>query len=131
VTQERARFRAVEEEVYARYAEHRYADGIALLRAAIPELPGWRADLAHSAACLLSLTGRPAEALAELTAAFDAGAWWHRRILVEDDDPRCAAGVGRLDPVPRLGHAFPADFDDRLRSAFALSLVESKMPDSR
>lgn len=59
----------------------------------MPGLPGRRADLAHLAACLLGADGRPAEAMAELGAAFDAGAWWHRRILTEDDD---LAGLGAL-----------------------------------
>jgi hypothetical protein len=86
VSQDRVRYRAVENEVVAHYGAGRYAEGIALARAAMPELPGWRADLAHSAACLLARAGRPAEALDELSAALAAGAWWHRRILVEDDD---------------------------------------------
>jgi dienelactone hydrolase len=86
VADDRAAYRAIEDQVVALYTEGRYGDGVGLLRAAIPRLPSWRADLAHLAACLLGAAGRPAEALAELRSAFDAGAWWHRRILVDDDD---------------------------------------------
>lgn len=83
---DRAAYRALDDRVIAFYTEHRYDEGVALLRAAAPELPHWRADLAHMAACLLAAAGRPEQALAELRSAFDAGAWWHRRILVDDDD---------------------------------------------
>lgn len=83
---DRARYRAITDEVIELYVGERYADGVALVRAAIPELPAWHADLAHLAACLLAVSGHPDEALAELRAAFRAGGWWHRRILVDDDD---------------------------------------------
>jgi predicted esterase len=83
---DRAAYRGVEDRAVACYTEERYEDGVGLLRDAMPQLPSWRADLAHLAACLLGAAGRPAEALAELRSAFDAGGWWHRRILVDDDD---------------------------------------------
>ncbi|MBO4209928.1 hypothetical protein [Micromonospora echinofusca] len=96
---DRARYRAVEEQVFAHHRAGRYVEGAELARAAVPGLAGWRADLAHAAACLLALAGRPAEALAELTAALDAGAWWDRRLLVADDD---LAGLRTLDGFDRL-----------------------------
>ncbi|MEO3744062.1 hypothetical protein [Plantactinospora sp. B5E13] len=86
MTDERAAYQAVSDEAIARYLDQRYAEGADLVRAARSRLPGYRSDLAHLAACLLSRAGRPAEALAELRAAYEAGGWWHRRILVDDDD---------------------------------------------
>ncbi|MEE6258837.1 hypothetical protein [Plantactinospora sonchi] len=86
MTDDRAAWQAVSDDAIAHYLGQRYAEGVELVRAAQPGLPGWRSDLAHLAACLLSLAGRPAEALAELRAAYEAGGWWHRRILVDDDD---------------------------------------------
>ncbi|WP_192770144.1 serine aminopeptidase domain-containing protein [Plantactinospora soyae] len=83
---DRARYRAMEDRIFAHYRAGRHAEGAALARTAYADLPDWRADLAHMAACLLVKDGRPAEAYAEMAAALAAGAWWHRRILVEDDD---------------------------------------------
>jgi predicted esterase len=76
----------LEAEVFRLYGEGRYDEAVELLRNAEPELAPWRSDLAHLAACLLAAAGRPIEALQELQAALASGAWWHPRILVEDDD---------------------------------------------
>ncbi len=99
MTDEHAAYAAVADRAFALYTEQRYQDGVELVRAAMPGLPGWRADLAHLAACLLGAAGQPAEALDELRAAFDAGSWWHRRILAEDDD---LAGLRDLAGFPDL-----------------------------
>jgi predicted esterase len=86
VTTSRARYRAREQQIVHHYLAGRYAEGAALARAAYADLPEWRADLAHLAACLLARDDRPAEAYAELAAALATGSWWHRRILLDDDD---------------------------------------------
>ncbi len=89
----------MEDEVFALYGAERYDDALELVRTAGPELDPWRSDLAHVAACLLAAAGRPAEALAELRAALDDGAWWHRRILLDDDD---LAPLAELDGFAEL-----------------------------
>ena len=99
VTDDQARYRAVDDEVFALYEAERYDDALEVLRTAGPGLEPWRADLAHVAACLLAAAGRPAEALVELRAAFDEGAWWHPRILVDDDD---LAPLAELDGFAEL-----------------------------
>ncbi|GAA5023646.1 phospholipase [Actinopolymorpha pittospori] len=91
--EERARYETVADEITEAYLRGDHTEGVALARAAMPDLPAWRADLAHLAACLLALGGRPEEAYEELRAAFAAGAWWHRRILLEDDDLADLAGI--------------------------------------
>src|SRR3954452_13865085 len=68
------------------YAEGRYADALRLVRAAQPELAPRQADVAHLAACLLSLDGDGPAAVSELQTAYDAGAWWERSLLEDDDD---------------------------------------------
>lgn len=83
---DRERYRALVDDVVALYSAGRYAEGLELVRAAQPGLPSWHADLAHLAACLLAVSGRPEEALTELRVGLEVGGWWHRRILVEDDD---------------------------------------------
>ncbi|SDX99605.1 hypothetical protein SAMN05444365_101324 [Micromonospora pattaloongensis] len=96
---DRDRYRALTDEVVELYLHGRHPEGVALVRAAMPQLPAWRADLAHLAACLLAVSGRPDEALAELRTAFDVGGWWHRRILVDDED---LASVQELDGFAEL-----------------------------
>jgi predicted esterase len=68
-------------------------------------LPAWRADLAHLSACLLAADGRPAEALAELRAAYAEGAWWHRRILLDDDDLAVLRDEPEFTDLARRSHA--------------------------
>ncbi|MEJ3750518.1 GNAT family N-acetyltransferase, partial [Actinomycetes bacterium KLBMP 9797] len=101
----RAEYRAVEEEVFAGYQEGRYDEAVALIRSALPHLPHWRSDLAHQCACLLAVAGRPTEALAELRAAYDAGGWWHRRILADDDDLAGLRALDGFDELVALSHA--------------------------
>ncbi|NEA64597.1 phospholipase [Streptomyces sp. SID12488] len=82
-----ALYRALDETVSRLYAEGRLADALKAVEDAAPRIPSRRADTAHLAACLLTLTGRPEDALAELrTALADGGAWWSPTILVDDDD---------------------------------------------
>lgn len=83
---DRERYRSLSDKVVALYQDGRYTDALELVRAGQLELPAWQADLAHLAACLLAVSGRPEDALTELQIAYEVGGWWHRRILVEDED---------------------------------------------
>lgn len=105
MSDEQSRYRAVEEEAFASYGAGRYAEGAATAIAAIPRLPRYRADLAHLAACLLALAGRPDQAYAQLRAALAAGAWWHRRILVDDDDLAALRDIDGFDALVSTAHA--------------------------
>ncbi|GAA4445843.1 phospholipase [Phytohabitans houttuyneae] len=105
MTDDRAAYRALEDQIVARYGEARYAEAADLARTAIPHLPARRSDLAHLAACALALGGRPAEALAELRAAYEAGGWWHRRILTEDPDLAALAALPGFDDLVEDAHA--------------------------
>jgi predicted esterase len=110
-----AEYRSVLDAVMPLYLDGRYDDALRLVRASSGSR-SHHADTAHLAACLLSLGGDPAGAVAELQAALDAGQWWDRQVLEDDDDlaaaaevsgwaqlvdasaQRCAAAQG--DPVP-------------------------------
>ncbi|WP_206336212.1 hypothetical protein, partial [Streptomyces torulosus] len=81
-----ARYRALDARVTRLYGAGRLDEALKAVTDAAPGLPRRRADLAHLTACLLALTGRPEDALAELRAALGDGAWWSPAILVEDDD---------------------------------------------
>ncbi|NEC86455.1 alpha/beta hydrolase [Streptomyces sp. SID12501] len=81
-----ALYRALDETVSRLYAEGRLADALKAVEDAAPRIPSRRADTAHLAACLLTLTGRAEDALAALRTALDDGAWWSPAILVDDDD---------------------------------------------
>ena len=80
-----ALYRALDETVSRLYAEGRLADALKAVEDEAPRIPSRRADTAHLAACLLTLTGRPEDALAELRGALVDGAWWSPAILVDDD----------------------------------------------
>jgi predicted esterase len=80
------RYRTLLDEVVERYGEGRYDEAVELIRNAESGLAPWRSDLAHLVACVLAAAGRPTEALQELQAALTGGAWWHPRILLEDED---------------------------------------------
>lgn len=79
-------YRTLENEVFELYEKGQYEEAVELLRNAESGLAPWRSDLAHMAACVLAAAGRPTEALQELQAALTSGAWWHPRLLLEDDD---------------------------------------------
>ncbi|WP_020577213.1 serine aminopeptidase domain-containing protein [Actinopolymorpha alba] len=83
---ERTRYQAVNDEVFALYVAELYAEAVTEVHEAMPELPRYRSDLAHTAACLRAASGDAQGALDELRAAFDDGGWWHPRILLDDDD---------------------------------------------
>lgn len=81
------------------YAAGRYAEALARIEQAAPELPTFRADTAFMAACLRSLAGDPDGALAELQAAIGAGAWWAESILREDPDLAAVQGLAGFDAL--------------------------------
>gem|GEM_PF-1727260 len=80
------RYGVLTERVMALYEQGEYVAALALLRAERATLPTYRSDLAHLAACLHARAGDPAAALADLRGAAVEGAWWHPRLLLEDDD---------------------------------------------
>ncbi|MFI1357503.1 GNAT family N-acetyltransferase [Streptomyces sp. NPDC020898] len=94
-----ARYRALDETVSRLYVEGRLGDALKAVQDEAPRIPRRRADTAHLAACLLTLTGRPEDALAELRTALADGAWWSPAILVDDDD---LAAVRDLDGFAAL-----------------------------
>lgn len=79
-------YRELTDQVYDLYGEQRYDEGLALAESGYGRYPDRLADLAYAAACLLAVSGRPDQALARLLDAERQGAWWHRRLLAEDDD---------------------------------------------
>ncbi|MBM7786434.1 alpha/beta hydrolase [Tenggerimyces flavus] len=93
------RYRTLENEVFELYDKGQFDEAVELLRNAESGLAPWRSDLAHMAACVLAAAGRPTEALQELQAALTSGAWWHPRILLEDDD---LAPLAELDGFTEL-----------------------------
>lgn len=92
-------YRSLENEVFELYDKGQYDEAVELVRNAESGLAPWRSDLAHLAACVLSAAGRKTEALQELQAALTSGAWWHPRILLEDDD---LAPLAELDGFAEL-----------------------------
>jgi hypothetical protein len=104
------RFSALMGRVLPLYEHQQYADALAHVRAAADDLLALRSDTAQLAACLLALDGRPDEALAELRSAYDAGGWWARPVLEEDDD---LAALKGLDGFAELVEAS----DDRCRAS--------------
>ncbi len=79
-------YQAVNDTVLDLYGEGRYSEALDVVDAAAERFPDRSADLAYQAACLLAVTGRPADALARLVAAETNGDWWHPRLLLEDGD---------------------------------------------
>ncbi|WP_328989673.1 alpha/beta hydrolase [Kribbella sp. NBC_01245] len=80
------RYDALVDEVFRFYEQGRLTGALDAIRTADADLAPWRAELAHTEACILGADHRPAEALHALQTAFAEGAWWHRKILTEDDD---------------------------------------------
>jgi dienelactone hydrolase len=96
-----ALYRALDETVSRWYAEGRLADALKAVEDEAPLIPSRRADTAHLAACLLTLTGRPEDALAELRGALADGAWWSPAILVDDDDLAAVRDLEGFAPLLR------------------------------
>jgi dienelactone hydrolase len=99
VQAEQDRYERVSDEVMALYVAGRYPEALAVIDRHAAEVPLHRSDLAHTAACLHTLRGEPHAALQVLTDAATDGAWWHPRLLLEDDD---LAALARLDGFVEL-----------------------------
>jgi acetyl esterase/lipase len=84
--EERERFLALSDRVYALYGEGRLAEALALVEGSEPKVPGWRSRTVYWKACLLSALGRPAEAMAALRKGLEAGLWWRPDWLTTDHD---------------------------------------------
>lgn len=82
---EAARYEQLSDRVFALYEQERYAAALAALAEQSGSLPTYRSDIAHTAACLHARAGDPATALRVLQEAADHGAWWHPRILDDED----------------------------------------------
>jgi dienelactone hydrolase len=80
------RYDELTERVVGLYEQREYVAALALVGAERAALPTYGADLAHLSACLHSASGDPDAALADLRGAAADGAWWHPRLLLEDDD---------------------------------------------
>ncbi|WP_330288834.1 dienelactone hydrolase family protein [Streptomyces sp. NBC_00576] len=96
-----ALYHALDETVSRLYGEGRLADALKAVEAEAPRIPARRADTAHLAACLLTLTGRPEDALAALCTALADGAWWSPAILVDDDDLAAVRDLEGFAPLLR------------------------------
>lgn len=94
-----AAYRELTDQVYDLYGEERYDEALAVAESGFSRHPDRLADLAYAAACLLAVSGRPDQALDRLLDAERQGAWWHRRLLAEDDD---LAGLRALDGFAEL-----------------------------
>ena len=86
VADERERFLALNDRVFDLYGEGRLAEALHVVEEAAETLPGWRSRTIYWEACLLSLVGRPKEAIEVLQRGIDAGLWWRPDWLTTDQD---------------------------------------------
>jgi hypothetical protein len=87
------------DEIVRLHATARNGKAVALLDVAATRHPDRVADLAHLAACVDTARDDPDAALARLERGLDAGAWWHERILLDDDDLAVLRGNPRFEAV--------------------------------
>jgi hypothetical protein len=114
VPTDQERYDQLNDQVFALYREGRYADGLALIADHAVDLPEWRSDLSHTTACLHARSGDPDAALRVLADAADEGAWWHPRLLLEDDD---LASLAPLDGFAELVDLSRRRFDQAQSAA--------------
>jgi predicted esterase len=86
VADERERYLALNDRVFALYGEGRLAEALDAVDEESEALPGWRSRTTYWRASLLSALGRPDESLTELRSALDAGLWWRPDWLTTDHD---------------------------------------------
>ena len=84
--EERERFVALNDDVFALYGEGRLAEALETVEASEPLLPRWRSRTLYWRACLLAQLGRPEEALATLKDGLADGLWWRPDWLTTDHD---------------------------------------------
>lgn len=86
VADEHERFLALNDQVFALYGEGRFAEALHVVEETAPTLPGWRSRTIYWRASLLSLVGRPEEAIEALRRGIDTGLWWRPDWLTTDQD---------------------------------------------
>jgi predicted esterase len=86
VADERERYLALNDRVFALYGEGRLAEALDVVDEESEALPGWRSRTSYWRACLLGALGRPDESLATLRSGVDAGLWWRPDWLTTDHD---------------------------------------------
>jgi dienelactone hydrolase len=86
VADERERFLALNDRVFALYGEGRLAEALHVVDEESDGLPRWRSRTTYWRACLLGALGRPDESLAALRSGLDAGLWWRPDWLTTDQD---------------------------------------------
>jgi predicted esterase len=86
VADERERYLALNDRVFALYGEGRLAEALDVVDEESDALPGWRSRTSYWRACLLGALGRPDESLATLRSGVDAGLWWRPDWLTTDHD---------------------------------------------
>jgi predicted esterase len=86
VADERERYLALNDRVFALYGEGRLAEALDAVDEESAALPGWRSRTTYWRASLLSSLGRPDESLAALRSGLDAGLWWRPDWLTTDHD---------------------------------------------
>lgn len=92
-------FEALSDRIAARYAAGSFENALDDLDRRASDHPGHVADLAFFRACLVSLVGRPAEAVETLRAGLDRGCWWAEPMLLDDPDLEAARAVHGFDAV--------------------------------
>jgi dienelactone hydrolase len=86
VADEHERFLALNDRVFDLYGEGRLAEALDVVEETAQTLPGWRSRTIYWQAVLLSLVGRPKEAIEALRRGIDTGLWWRPDWLTTDQD---------------------------------------------
>jgi predicted esterase len=86
VPDERERFLALNDRVFALYGDGHLADALAAVEQEEASLPGWRSRTTYWRACLVAQLGGPEEALSVLRTGLDEGLWWRPDWLTTDED---------------------------------------------
>jgi predicted esterase len=86
VPDERERFLALNDRVFALYGDGRLAEALAAVDQEEPSLPGWRSRTTYWRACLISQLDSPEGALGVLRKGLDEGLWWRPDWLTTDED---------------------------------------------
>jgi dienelactone hydrolase len=109
-------FESLSDRIAERYAAGRFREALEDLDRRAAEHPDHVADLTFFRACLVSLLGRPVEAVEALRVALDRGSWWAEPMLRQDPDLETARAVRGFD-------AIADESASRWRAAFAGEVV--------